>query len=184
MPEAIRAALAVGRFGNRHGFGVRTAQGCFGTKNWTTTPARSVDNSDSSSCHDLTMTDATLSDADEPDREELLELYGSVGWTAYTRQPEILVQAVRGSLRVVTARSRGKLVGLARIVGDGATIAYLQDVLVDPSYRRRGLGRRLVQAALRGSGEVRQQVLLTDDEPGQRAFYQALGFVEVGAAEP
>ena len=27
-------------------------------------------------------------------------------------------------------------------------------------------------------GHVRQTVLLTDDEPGQRAFYEALGFTE------
>lgn len=130
------------------------------------------------------MREATLSVTDEPSREELLELYSSVGWTAYTGQPQILVRAIHGSLRVVTARSRGKLVGLARIVGDGATIAYLQDVLVDPSHRRAGLGRRLVEAALQGPGGVRQQVLLTDDEPGQRAFYQALGFIEVGESKP
>ncbi len=130
------------------------------------------------------MSEVILSEVDEPGREELLELYGSVGWTAYTGEPDTLVRAVRGSLRVVTARFHGKLVGLARIVGDGATIAYLQDVLVDPSHRREGLGRRLVETVLQGPGEVRQQVLLTDAEPGQRAFYEALGFIEVGQSEP
>ncbi|WP_298130167.1 GNAT family N-acetyltransferase [Micropruina sp.] len=130
------------------------------------------------------MSEVILSEVDEPGREELFELYGSVGWTAYTREPDALVRAVRGSLRVVTARSHGKLVGLARIVGDGTTIAYLQDVLVDPSHRREGLGRRLVETVLQGPGEVRQQVLLTDAEPGQRAFYEALGFIEVGESKP
>lgn len=130
------------------------------------------------------MTAAALSDADEPSREELLELYGSVGWTTYTREPETLVRAIRGSLRVVTARVDGKLIGLARVVGDGATIAYLQDVLVHPSSQRAGLGRRLVEAALQGPGHVRQQVLLTDDEPGQHAFYRALGFTDAGEWEP
>ena len=42
----------------------------------------------------------------------------------------------------------GELVGLARIIGDGATICYLQDVLVNPSAQRTGLGRALVREAV------------------------------------
>jgi GNAT superfamily N-acetyltransferase len=64
------------------------------------------------------------------------------------------------------------------VVSDGATIAYLQDVLVHPDHRRTGTGRRLVVAAFEPFAHVRQKVLLTDDEPGQRAFYEALGFTE------
>jgi hypothetical protein len=41
------------------------------------------------------------------------------------------------------------------------------------------LGRLLVDAAFAPYVAVRQHVLLTDDEPGQRAFYEALGFSEI-----
>jgi GNAT superfamily N-acetyltransferase len=51
-------------------------------------------------------------------------------------------------------------------------------VLVRPSSQRTGLGRRLVEAALEPYAAVRQKVLLTDDEPAQRAFYESLGFSE------
>ena len=121
---------------------------------------------------------AILRTTDRPTLDELLALYDSVGWTAYTERPDALVRGVAGSLRVVTARVAGELVGLARTVGDGATIAYLQDVLVHPAHRRQGLGRRLVEEAL-ADPTVRQQVLLTDDDPAQRAFYESLGFAEV-----
>lgn len=57
-------------------------------------------------------------------------------------------------------------------------IAYLQDVLVDPAWHRRGLGRRLVDAVFAPFDRVRQHVLLTDDEPAQRALYESLGFRE------
>ncbi len=76
------------------------------------------------------------------------------------------------------------LLGLARVVGDGAVIAYLQDVLVRPEAQGRGIGRRLVEEALAPFDAVRQQVLLTDAEPGQRAFYEALGFVEAHDHDP
>ncbi|WP_380169329.1 GNAT family N-acetyltransferase [Jannaschia sp. R86511] len=112
------------------------------------------------------------------DVDEVVTLYASVGWTAYTDHPDTLAVAVAGSTHVVTARSDGRLVGLARVVSDGASICYLQDVLVHPRARRSGVGRRLVEAVLAPYEHVRQKVLLTDDEPGQRAFYESLGYRE------
>lgn len=115
-----------------------------------------------------------------PSVGELVELYEAVGWSAYTDNPERLIEGVRGSLRVVTAHSKdGELVGLARIVGDGHTIAYLQDVLVHPEWQRSGIGAWLIREAFLPYDHVRQQVLLTDDDPIQRSFYESLGFHEI-----
>ena len=69
--------------------------------------------------------------------------------------------------------------GLARVISDGASVCYLQDVLVHPDEQRRGTGRQLVLAALEPYASVRQKVLLTDNEPAQRAFYESLGYTEV-----
>lgn len=115
-----------------------------------------------------------------PSREELLELYRSVEWSRYTADPDTLVKGVVNSLRVATAWSEdGELIGLARVVGDGHTIAYLQDVLVRPRWQRSGVGKWLVREVFAPYSHVRQQVLLTDDEPRQRAFYESMGFVEI-----
>lgn len=114
-----------------------------------------------------------------PGPEELVGLYESVGWTKYISEPTRLHRAVMRSLRVVSARDGERLVGLARVVGDGLVIVYLQDILVDPAYQRRGIGQALLRTALAPYEDVRQQVLLTDDEPGQRVFYEHLGFTEV-----
>lgn len=116
--------------------------------------------------------------------EELVSLYEAVGWSAYTTAPERLGAAVAGSSYVVTARRAGRLIGLARAVSDGATICYLQDVLVRPDEQRSGVGRSLVQAVLDRYRTVRQKVLLTDDEPGQRAFYESLGYTEISDYGP
>lgn len=120
-----------------------------------------------------------ISADDHPSRAELVELYDAVGWTSYTLDPDLLVAALRGSTRVVTARYGEDLLGLARVISDGATIAYLQDVLVRPELQREGVGRQLVHAALEPFEHVRQKVLLTDDEPRQRAFYESLGWTEL-----
>ncbi len=109
-------------------------------------------------------------------RDEALALYEAVGWGAYTKDPGRLVATLAGSSMIATARDDGRLVGLARVVTDGASILYLQDVLVHPDAQRAGLGRRLVSTLLDEHPDVRQKVLLTDDEPAQKAFYESMGF--------
>jgi GNAT superfamily N-acetyltransferase len=112
--------------------------------------------------------------------KELTELYDSVGWLLYTADPDSLARAVDRSTYVVTARNdAGDLVGLARCLTDDVSIMYLQDVLVRPDHQRRGIGRFLVTVCLTRFEHVRQKVLLTDDEPGQAAFYQDLGYVNL-----
>lgn len=119
-----------------------------------------------------------------PSASEVDTLYASVGWSAYTRDLDALMSGLRGSLRVVVARADGSLVGLARVVGDGATICYLQDVLVRPDARRLGVGGRLVREAFAPFNSVRQHVLITDEEHEQKAFYESIGFAQLGEGVP
>jgi RimJ/RimL family protein N-acetyltransferase len=111
-----------------------------------------------------------------PSRSEMINLYDSVGWSAYTNDPERLVRSVLNSAHIVCARQSGKLVGLARVVSDFGTLVYLQDVLVDPRMQRRGIGAELVARVLQPFADDRQTVLLADAEPGTIAFYTSLGF--------
>jgi len=113
------------------------------------------------------------------DREAVLALYDSVGWSAYTKHPDTLMAGLAGSSTVVVAHDDGDLVGLARVISDGATICYLQDVIVRPDHQRTGLGRELVTMALAPYESVRQKMLLTDDDAAQKAFYESLGYQQV-----
>lgn len=58
------------------------------------------------------------------DLDDVVELYRAVGWTRYADDPAVLSQALSGSSRVVTAYRSGRLVGLARVISDGATICF------------------------------------------------------------
>jgi GNAT superfamily N-acetyltransferase len=108
--------------------------------------------------------------------DELIALYDAVGWNVYTKKPDALLAAIAGSASVVIARENGALIGLARAVSDGASVCYLQDILVHPDRQRSGVGRELVRRILEPYAHVRQKVLLTDDDPAQRSFYESLGF--------
>ena len=125
------------------------------------------------------MSTFSISTSSEFSDVELLSLYESVGWAAYTRDPDLLTKAIRSSSFVVTARDEeGGLVGLARVISDDATICYLQDILVRPAFQGAGIGRALIEQVAARYQHVRQTVLITDNEPGQRAFFEALGFTE------
>lgn len=111
------------------------------------------------------------------DDEAVLALYQAVGWVMHMRDPVKLKRALAQSLKVLGAFDGDRLVGLIRAVGDGETILFIQDLLVLPNYQRQGIGRQLVKALVDHYPEVRQRVLLTDDQPDTRAFYEKIGFV-------
>ena len=68
--------------------------------------------------------------------EEIRRLYTAVGWTAYTEDMPALERGIRNSLLVLGAYEYGELAGLIRAVGDGATIVFIQDILVLPEKQR------------------------------------------------
>jgi GNAT superfamily N-acetyltransferase len=120
----------------------------------------------------------TISDPAAAPFDAVLALYDAVGWTAYTRAPEVLRAALAGSSFVAAAFGEEQMIGLVRAISDDATICYVQDVLVHPDARRSGVGAALMAAVGARFAPVRQHVLLTDDEAGQRSFYESLGFAE------
>lgn len=109
------------------------------------------------------------------DEADILRLYGSVGWTAYTASPEALRQGFAHSLLVLAAWEDGELLGILRAVGDGYTIVWIQDLLVFPAHQRRGVGSALLKAALDRYQDVRQIQLATDSTPKTAAFYKSMG---------
>lgn len=110
---------------------------------------------------------------------EILRLYASVGWTAYTDQPEVLRKGFENSMLTLAAYEGEQLLGLIRTVGDGHTIVFVQDVLVAPEYQRKGVGSALLQAILDRYSHVRQIELATDNTPKTIAFYKSMGFREM-----
>ena len=122
------------------------------------------------------MDDITIAPLRSYDEGAVLALYAAVGWTNYTQRPEMLRRAFAGSLCTLCAYDGGRIAGLVRAVGDGASVLYVQDLLVLPEYQRRGLGGRMLRELLARYPDVYQTVLLTDDTPEHAAFYEHAGF--------
>ena len=114
----------------------------------------------------------------EYNEKEIARLYTEVGWTAYTDNLSTLRRGFENSLLVLAAFENDELMGIIRVVGDGFTIVFVQDILVFPNQQRKGVGSLLLQAILDRYKNVRQIELATDNTPQTIAFYKSMGFSE------
>jgi len=87
--------------------------------------------------------------------------------------PALLAQMVEGARYVASAHDGDRLIGFARAISDGATNGYISSVMVDPAYRRRGIGRTMLEQILRDKPTIRW-VLHTRKEASP--LYERLGF--------
>jgi GNAT superfamily N-acetyltransferase len=92
------------------------------------------------------------------------------------RSRQVIETQIDNSWRVVGVYERrtGALVGFARAVSDGASLAYLADVFVRPEHRGHGLGVQLVEFMVNGGpGAHFRWMLHTGDAHG---LYAKVGF--------
>lgn len=111
--------------------------------------------------------------------EELKKLYEEVGWKAYINDMSSLIAGFQKSLLILAAYEMGELIGLIRVVGDGHTIIYIQDLLVSEKKQHQGIGSSLLQEVIKRYQDVRQIVLVTDAKEETIAFYHTNGFQEL-----
>ena len=92
----------------------------------------------------------------------------------------MLKGAYKNSLHILAAlNEEGKLLGVLRAVGDGASILFIQDILVDPAYQHPGIGTALLQKTLEKYKHVYQIQLATDDSTKTVSFYESNGFTSL-----
>ena len=108
--------------------------------------------------------------------DDVLHLYQAVGWTNYTNQPQMFEQALSHSLTTYLARDGEEIVGLMRLVGDGFSSVFVQDLIVLPSYQRQGIGSNLMKEALADYKDAYQIQLTTEQTEKTLGFYRSLGF--------
>ncbi len=112
---------------------------------------------------------------------EVIELYKANDWSSADRPAE-LINALRNSHSLVTARKNGKLVGIANAISDGYLVVYYPHMLVHPDNHGQGIGRLIMQAMFERYESFHQQMLTAVvDAVG---FYEKVGFERAGQTVP
>ena len=112
---------------------------------------------------------SNLTYADDFDVDEFLDLARRVWPREYSREP-----AARALARTINigVRDEGRLVGSIRVLTDGYFFGTIPEILVDPAYQRRGIGRRLMELALE---RVPRGKLAFGAQPQSVAFFERIG---------
>lgn len=106
--------------------------------------------------------------------DEYLALRVSVGWPAMT--PPTAESALADSLAIVTARDdEGRLIGLARAVGDGF-YAIIVDVIVAPDEQDNGVAAQLLESLLADPAIDRAGHVALFAAPEAIELYESFGF--------
>ena len=110
--------------------------------------------------------------------KEIVALYKSAGWWKDSYDPSGIGKLIKGSFifAVAVDSTTGKAVGMGRILSDGVSDAYIQDLVILPRYRRKGIGRKLVEALLEYCLSRGIPWIGLISEPEQDSFYSSLGF--------
>ena len=101
--------------------------------------------------------------------------------TGFIERPLPQVEkALKNGLFNVLAVSEGKVVGMGRLVGDGAMYWYLQDIIVLPEYQGKGIGKSIVNRIMEHIENTavpgtKIEVGLTAVS-GKEPFYEKFGF--------
>jgi len=103
---------------------------------------------------------------------DVRRLYDGAGWWP-DWDAEGIQKAIDATI-AVGAWEGERLVGFTRALSDGVHRAYVEDVVIDPDYRRRGIGEGMVAALMEQLAGVHITSLFC--EPQRVAFYQRNGF--------
>ena len=89
-------------------------------------------------------------------------------------------KALKNGLLNVSAIYHGELVGMGRLVGDGAMYWYLQEIIVLPEFQRKGIGtmivNHLIDYAKANSITGKFTTIGGVSAKGKEPFYQKMGF--------
>jgi ribosomal protein S18 acetylase RimI-like enzyme len=113
-----------------------------------------------------------------PSVDEFLSLRNQIGWGEM--DSNVARISLKNTLFHVTVRDESTLIGMGRVVGDGAMYFYIQDVVVDPQYQKAGIGAALmtnIEKYLSVNAKKGSTIGLLAAK-GKEGFYSRYGYIE------
>ena len=111
--------------------------------------------------------------------KEYLEIRSKVKWKVLSQTQA--QKALSNSIYTVGAYDGDRLIGMGRIVGDGAVICYIQDLIVIPEYQKQGVGSLVLSTLIdlvKKLGEEETDIMLClMCAKGREHFYEKHGFI-------
>ncbi len=112
--------------------------------------------------------------------DEYLYLRQQVGWvTLSDRQAQLAIENCLYNVKAVD--ENGYILGMGRIVGDGAVICYIQDLVVIPEAQGMGVGSMIINALIDYVKSIKEDgttmMLCLMCAKGREPFYEKHNFI-------
>ena len=116
-----------------------------------------------------------ISHLDSEDLSAAGRMYADAAWISADDDFSFINSALAGSFLAAGAFENGRLIGMGRVLSDGVSDAYIQDVVVHPDYRNRGIGSAIVTFLVKELEKRGVDWIALVGEPGTEKFYSGLG---------
>ncbi len=113
------------------------------------------------------------------DKDDFIALYKDAGWwcSKYEEDLSFIDNILADSFSVAAVfDSDGRVLGMGRVLSDGCSDAYIQDVVVLSEYRKQGIGRAIIAFLIEELKKHGIDWIGLIGEPGTETFYSRLGF--------
>jgi aralkylamine N-acetyltransferase len=109
--------------------------------------------------------------------DQLITLYQEAGWwSSEIDTSDVLKGIISGSHGFCVAVIENKIVGMGRSISDGVSDAYIQDVAVTKSFRRKGIASGIVTELIKKLEADGIGWIGLIAEKGSAEYYRPLGF--------
>ncbi len=113
--------------------------------------------------------------------DEIVNLYNAGGWWKEHYESSSIKYLIKGSFcfAVVIDKKKEKTIGMGRVLSDGISDGYIQDLVILPDYRKKGIGKKLTKALIDYCLSKGVTWIALISEPNQDVFYKKIGFKEM-----
>lgn len=132
------------------------------------------------------MSDTSVRLVHSWDEGEIADLYRAGGWWKEEYRVEEIRYLIRGSFLFAIAKDEktGRAIGMGRVLSDGVSDGYIQDLVVLPDYRKNGIGSQIVSLLVKTCRNNGLTWIALIAEPDSDSFYSPLGFQKMKGYVP
>jgi spermidine synthase len=131
------------------------------------------------------LTYTFISNANIQVAKQIIGLYKMGGWWGENGDDTDLVnRIVKGSHCFLITTESKQIVGMGRALSDGASDAYIQDVIVHNQFRKQGIGTKITEMLMTDLEASGLKWIGLIAESGSHPFYTQMGFHKMPDATP
>ncbi|MBN1165758.1 MAG: GNAT family N-acetyltransferase [Methanospirillaceae archaeon] len=130
------------------------------------------------------MDSITIKQAFVTDTASVVLLYEEAGWWDSSWDSRCIRDIITSSYLFLVVKREGELIGMGRLISDGVSDAYLQDIYVTSTARGLGIGTAIIEKLLNSCHEAGIEWIGLIAAPETEFFYRKFGFARMGGYTP